>query len=526
MKLLLINIYPLDNIAKYTISSYMLKVYLDSKVAAEDGLVAEVLNFSAATPTLSICSEIKKHSPNVIGYSSYVWNIEKFIDVIKNLRTEMESVHVLGGPEISMERIATIGGPKVADFYIIGEGEIKLTNLIRYLMSRTAGVERPLPPGIVAWEKDGNTMVYQEDATIVPLEDIPSLYVTGVLDEKLYKGGQVFIETQRGCKYRCKYCVYHKNLPHVSYYPMRRVLEEIDYLIIQKKVLALRFIDAVFTSDLDRAKLISGHLAVLKEKGANIPWVYWEFNYESVDDEFLKSVAALKKKEYINNFREALPVDRPQMYSQLLKDYTVVNCMGVQSFNEKSLRAVARHPVNRDLFRSFMEKCRDWNIVLKIDIILGLPFETLESYFEGLEFILPFFRQTDHMLNIHILQVLPGTGIEKLYSDYDMQFSVNAPHCVQSTNGMSREELVLASRITAVLFRIINSPLREVIFMQEEKTGKGYISILRSFVEKILMDEKFANAGLCKDEGVDDIYWNQDVFGDIPTAWLKDNLTA
>lgn len=524
MKLLLVNIYPIDTIAKYTLSSYVLKAYLDSKLGNEGGLVVEVVNFSVATPTARICNEIKKHSPNVIGYSSYVWNIEKFIDVIKTLRTTMECVHVMGGPEISLERIVTIGGPKVADYYIIGEGEIKLTNLVRYLIFRNAGMEMPLPLGIVAWEKDDNTMVYQEDVAVVPLKDIPSLYQTGVLDEKYYKGGQVFVETQRGCKYRCKYCVYHKNLPNVSYYPIGRVLEEIDYLISEKKVSVLRFIDAVFTSDLDRAKLIAGYLVAFKERGVNIPWIYWEFDYESVDDGFLKCVVALKKKKYINNSNEALPEDKPQMYSQLLKDYTVINCMGVQSFNEESLRAVARRPLKRDLFRNFMEKCRDCNIVLKIDIILGLPFETIESYFEGLEFILPFFRQSDHVLNIHVLQVLPGTGIEKLYSDYGMQFSVNAPHCVLSTNGMGREELVLASRITAVLFRIINSPLREVFFTRKEKTGNEYITIIQSLVNKILAHENFASTGLIRDEGVDDVYWNSDVFGDIPTVWLEENL--
>ncbi len=525
MKLLMVNIYPDDSIARYTLSSYVLKAYLDSKIAG-DNMVVEVVNFSPAMSTESICNEIKKHSPNVIGYSSYVWNIEKFIDVIKTLRAEMDFVHILGGPEISMERITTIGGSKVADFYIIGEGEIKLTNLMKYLMFRNAGMEMPLPPGIVGWEKDGANMVYQEDAAIVPLEDIPSIYLTGVLEDKYYKGGQVFVETQRGCKYRCKYCVYHKNLPHVSYYPIGRVLEEIDYLIVEKKVLALRFIDAVFTSDMDRAKLIVEHLAALKEKGINIPWIYWEFDYESVDDRFLEGVATLKKKDYINNCEEAVPVNRPQIYSQLLKDYTAVNCLGVQSFNEKSLKAVSRRPVDRELFGSFMEKCRELNIVLKMDFILGLPFETLDSYFEGLEFILPFLRQTDHVLNIHVLQVLPGTGIEKLYGDYDMQFSINAPHCVLSTNGMSREEISSASTITAVLFRIINSPLREAFFEMKERTGEGYISIIRSFVDKIMADENFASTSLVKDDRVDDVYWNQDVFREIPTDWLQNELNA
>lgn len=58
----------------------------------------------------------------------------------------------------------------------------------------------------------------------------------------------------------------------------------------------------------------------------------------------------------------------------------------------------------------------------------------------------------------------------------------------------------------------------------KERTGKGYISIIQSFVEKIIADENFANTALVKNDRVDDVYWNQDVFREIPTDWLQKEL--
>jgi radical SAM superfamily enzyme YgiQ (UPF0313 family) len=519
MKLLLVNIYPDSTVAKYTLSSYMLKAYLDFTYRNTESISTHVINFSMATPLSRICSEIQKQAPQVIGYSSYVWNIEKFIEIIKTLKTQTNYIHILGGPEISLERIATIGGPEVADFYIIGEGELKLSRLISYLSSRPRKTK--VPAGIVTWDKDHGYMIYESDATPVPLAELPSVYLAGALDEKYYQGGQVFVETQRGCKFRCKYCVYHKNLMQISYYPLDRVLRELDFLIIEKKVTTLRFIDAMFTSDLKRAKTIVTYILNQKNHGMRLPWIYWEFNFESVDPEFLGIIAGLKDRESIQNFREVVPEDQPQIYNKLLNGYNAVNCIGIQSFHEESLKAVARRPVKLELFREFMAQAKRNNIVLKIDLILGLPFETLSSYFAGLEYILPFLQETDHILNIHILQVLPGSDLEQHCGDYHLQYKINAPHIIVSTNGMNRQELALASIISGILFRVVNSPLREAFYEAVTKSGRTYIGMIQVIIEKICLTPQFANIGLVGDENIDDSYWNKQIFSDIPTPWLE-----
>ncbi|MFZ5632079.1 MAG: B12-binding domain-containing radical SAM protein [Bacillota bacterium] len=524
MKLILVNIYPGDTIARYLLSSYVLKAYTDKFYEGHNVVSMQVLNFSINTPVSRICDQILKHAPDAVGYSCYVWNIERVFEVIRGLRGGLQPVQILGGPEITVKRISSMGDPALGDFFVIGGGERKLVNLIRYLLDKQNGVTSDVPPGVAYWNQDGTTLCYVEDKSAVPLKDIPSVYLQGTLDDYLYEGGQVFLETQRGCRYRCKYCTYHKGLPSIDYFPLERVLREIGYLIIEKRVSALRICDAVFTSDLNRAKAIVEHLGNLKREGIKLPWIYWEFGYKDVDEEFLKMTASLKERETIKNCDSVEPLDRPQIYSDLLLDYTVVNCVGVQSFNEKTLKAVGRAPVRKDAFDKFMNAARRYNVVLKIDLILGLPFETLDSYFEGLEFFLPYFRDTDHILNIHRLQILPGTELEELCDVYEISYSLSAPHLVFSTNGMSRADIARASKITAVLFRILNSPLRKYLYDARERSGSNYAAVLGKVLEGFAASPAGQKSRLILEHSVDDIYWNDEVFFDIPTSWLRNFL--
>jgi len=503
MKLILINLYPVETIAGYLLSSYVLKAYLDKFFENDKNISIEVLNFNADVEPLKISEEIIKHHPNWIGYSCYIWNIEKILDIIKNLKDISNYIHILGGPEISLNMIQKRKDLALADYYVIGEGERSLANLLSHLKNKSFGDK------------------IQLGKIITNLDQIPSIYLNGVIEDDLYIGQQAFLETQRGCRYKCRYCVYHKNLPSIHYYSLERVLSELDYLIIKKQIRALRIFDAVFTSDLPRAKKIVRHLIKIREDyGLSLPWIYWEFNYYDVDEEFIKLVASLKSREKILNSKEILPTDRPQLYSALLKDYTAINCVGVQSFSKEALRAVGRVSINFEALKDFMRKAKENNVVLKTDLILGLPFETFNSYFEGLEFFLPFFKDTDHILNIHLLQILPGSDLEKLSDNYGIKYSLKAPHLVFSTQSFSEKEMKYALKLSAILFRILNSPLRKYFFEAKEATGKSFYELTKNIFDKISALPEFKKSQLYQSEYVDDVYWNGNIFKEIPSACL------
>ncbi len=521
-RLLLVNLYPDGSQAPYQLSSYVLKAYLD-KVLYDAGktLAVEVVNFDAGTDVVAICREIGARQPDCVGYSCYVWNIEKVLRVVAALRGSTPGcVQVLGGPEISGSRVQALPNPALADYYVLGEGERPFARLIQLLAGHVDQDPVVLPPGVAHWY-DGRLAFTENHQTVANLDEIPSVYLTGTLDPALYVRGQAFLETQRGCRFRCKYCVYNKQLPSISYYSLDRVLTELDHLIVDKQIMALRIFDAIFTSDLSRAKRIAEHLVQIKRtKRRRLPWIYWEFNYDSVDDEFLQLAAALKNRTRILNSARLRPLDRPQMYSEMLTDYTVINCVGVQSFDHQALKAVARPPVKPDRFEVFMARCRELNVVLKLDLILGLPFETMDTYFEGLEFLVPLLRDTDHVLNIHRLQILPGSDLEKRCEAFGIKYAGTAPHTVVSTAAFKEGALNQAARLTALLFRILNSPLRGDFFAALDRRE----GTVRSFLEALLSIAQTApelkHASLVRAEALDDDYWNARVFEEVPSEWV------
>jgi radical SAM superfamily enzyme YgiQ (UPF0313 family) len=518
MKFTFVNLYPTETMAQYLLSSYLLKAYLHKFWDGENKPTIDVLNFSTDAGTSEICEEIIKSKPDYLGYSAYVWNIEKILDLVEILRGRLNSIHILGGPEISLGRISSLSDPALGDYYVIGEGERRLLHLLRFLEGKNKGLNLDFPKGVARW--NDNRIAYEEDTDrITNLDEIPSVYLNGVLDERLYARQQAFIETQRGCRFKCKYCVYHKNLASISYYSLRRIFDELEYLIVKKQIMALRILDAIFPSDLNRANEIVKYLLELKTaKKVRLPWIFWEFRYHGIGEEFIRLTASLKNRAKILNTYEISPLDRPQFYSDMLNDYTVISSVGVESCYKQALNAVGRPGIDIKKFDAFMNMVREYNIVLKMDLILGLPLETFGSYFQGLEFLLPYFKDTDHVLNIHRLQIIPGCALENLCDKYEIEYSKDAPHLVTSTKSFPQEELAYASKLSAILFRIVNSPLRRQFFDAREQTGKSFYWLIEDIFKRA--SGEFPKTRLVQNEQVDDVYWNDDIFSEIPSRWL------
>ncbi len=442
----------------------------------------------------------------------------------KSFREKLDiAANIFGGPEITLSMIKSKCKSNLTDYYIIGEGERKLNELVHFIEN---GKNGNIPVGVASWKN--NEICYEHSQDVITnLDEVPSIYCNEIIEDRLYAKQQAFIETQRGCRFSCQYCVYPKFLSSINYYSEKRVCDELYHLIVNKKVTALRIFDAIFTSDLKRAKSFIKYLANLKnEKNIQIPWIYWEFISQSIDEEFIELTASLKYRSDILNTNTITPLDKAQHYTEMLRDYTVINCIGLQSFNRASLKAVQRPGIGRETLAGFMEKIHSYNIVLKIDLILGLPAETFETYFEGLEFFLPYLEKTDHILNIHRLQILPGSPLENLCDTFDIKYDQKSPQMVFSTGTLSEGKFRYALKLTAVLFRIINSPLRKYFYSAKENMNVTFFNLLENIYSEIKVCEKFKNTKLVKNDYVDDEYWNDDIYRDISSAWIINYLES
>jgi radical SAM superfamily enzyme YgiQ (UPF0313 family) len=525
MKIVFVNIYPTDTVARYLLSSYLLKGYLIENLPLEYDIEVEIINVGNLLSARSIAKRISNTSPDVIGYSSYVWNINIIYKTIELLKKHGNYINILGGPEISLNVLNLLSNSNIADFYIIGEGEKKFTRLIKAIYDLKSINKVQLPDGVARWNNNECKFDYNESKEQLVLDEIPSVYLNGVIEANLLEAGQVFYETQRGCKYKCKYCTYHKNRDTISFFSLERVCSELKYLICERKISTLRFIDAIFTSDLKRSKEIVDCLLTIKKGGTELPWIYWEFTYNSVDNEFLHKISQLKERSSINNCETTEAKDYPQLYTDLLDGYKAINCVGIQSFNKASLNAVGRPEVFMNLFDEFMNNTRNFNIVLKLDLILGLPYETVDTFFDGLEKILPYLENTDNLLNIHILQVLPESELEHLCDKYNLKYRVSAPHYVFETNTMSKVDIEYCAKCSCLLFRMLNSPLRSKFFDNKRRSNLTCKAILDELYAEINNIQIFKNTVFVQKDFIDDVYWNKDIYYEINNQWLEEYLS-
>ena len=106
---------------------------------------------------------------------------------------------------------------------------------------------------------------------------------------------------------------------------------------------------------------------------------------------------------------------------------------------------------------------------------------------------------------------------------YQINYSRSAPHIVYSTNALSKADINLGLKLSAVLSRIVNSPMRSLFFKVWSHSGENLRSIIEKIYGRICESEELAKSRLVQDESLYDSYWNDEIYREIPTKFV-DNL--
>ena len=81
-----------------------------------------------------------------------------------------------------------------------------------------------------------------------------------------------------------------------------------------------------------------------------------------------------------------------------------------------------------------------------------------------------------------------------------------------------------ASRLSALLFRVLNSPLRGQFFEAKDRSGEGFLEVIEKMLGEITSAPEFLQTHLVRNTEVDDTYWNDGIYREIPANWLSDFL--
>ncbi len=363
----------------------------------------------------SILNKILENDFEIIGFCTYIWNVQMVLSLAEKIKKRTKATVVLGGPEVSYNSREILLKNPFIDLVILGEGERPFAELC---------VGKAYPEiGGLAYKMGGEVV---ENEPYEPLENPPSPYTQEYFSSL---GGRIsYIETSRGCPYRCAFCLSGR-CGGVRFFDIDEAKANI-LALAKSGSKTIKFIDRTFNADKKRAKELFAF--IIDNYGDEIPngvCFHFEIEGDILDDELICLLSSA-------------PLGSIQLE------------IGLQSFNESTLRAINRKPNTKRLCENIKKLLKPQNIHIHIDLIAGLPYEDMQSIEESFNRAIAL---APHMLQLGFLKLLHGSELRNKAEDYEIEYSRSAPYEVKSTKWLTKAELE-ALHITEDFFdRFYNS---------------------------------------------------------------------
>ncbi|HKI96893.1 MAG TPA: DUF4080 domain-containing protein [bacterium] len=389
--------------SKYVHTALSLR-YLRNAARAAGFAHTWIAEYTIQTPLWKAAAELMARRPAVLGFSVYIWNRRQTLDLIELVKKQQPQVLiVVGGPEVSFEA----GPPSpYVDVVIAGEGERKWAECL----GLWAESRRPDAATLRRWATYGT--------------DLPALEALPYLDEDLPQLAErlVYVETSRGCPYTCSFCLSALD-ESVRFYPDAAVKAHLERLI-GAGARRIKFLDRTFNLRKARVRELFRWLM-------GFPGV--EFHFEVVGDLLDDAMLAL------------LAEAQPGMFQFEI---------GVQSALEPTRARVERRQHQPRLFEVIRRLVNDARVHLHVDLIWGLPGETLADIRASFEQVLAL---QPHELQLGFLKFLPGAPIRGLIEPHRYVFQDAPPYEVIAHADLAADAVLALKRFAEVFDLYYNS---------------------------------------------------------------------
>ena len=128
--------------------------------------------------------------------------------------------------------------------------------------------------------------------------------------------------------------------------------------------------------------------------------------------------------------------------------------IGLQSFNEKTLRSINRSAKLSSLCENIRNVLELGNIHTHIDLIVGLPYEDMESFKMSFNHA---FDLKPHMLQMGFLKLLHGAELRERAGDFECEFNDTPPYEIVSNQWLNADEIIKLHFVEDVLEKMYNS---------------------------------------------------------------------
>jgi len=293
----------------------------------------------------------------VVAFSTYVWNRNYNFTLAQKIKDIDSSVFIVfGGPEppITDSNIFSDVMP-FCDVVVKQEGEFVFTSLLERLIDSTDYLDIK---GLLV-NVEGLKIDTGDSTRIESLDDVPSPYLTGIFDDilPLEKEWNGTLETNRGCPYKCTFCDWGSlTYSRMKKFGIDRVFDEIEWMG-RNKIGYLDVADSNFGIFVQRDNLIVDKLIEVQKKYGfpyRTGWS-WAKNQKS------EVVGIAKKLIDSGHFNNGLTIS-------------------LQSLDENTLKTIKRHNMGVNKINEIFYECKKEGVPLNVELIVGLPGETLETW--------------------------------------------------------------------------------------------------------------------------------------------------
>lgn len=353
----------------------------------------------------ALADAIADGEPAIVGASLYLWNSERTLHVLREVRRRSPRTRiVVGGPEVGPDNPWLLASDAF-DVAVTGEAEDTFAALATLLLEGRSGDG---VPGVATRGALGLRPFSGHANANFPLTAYPSPYLAGAL--RVDPSRSTYVETVRGCRSHCTFCFYPRSSN------------------------VLRALSPVDSESLIRS---------LGEAGATeVVFLDPTFNHRPDFDALLEALTRANEGGRMHFFAEVRAEGLTSRHAEALAraGFTKLE-IGLQSVNKETL-ARTRRGGSPDLVAKAARMLRENGIRLLVDLIIGLPGDRSDDVARGVDFLRE--HGLDGEAQVFPLAVLPGTAMRASAEEDGLELDPAPPYLVRKTRTMSEDDIARA----------------------------------------------------------------------------------
>jgi radical SAM superfamily enzyme YgiQ (UPF0313 family) len=311
--------------------------------------------------------------PDVLGLSSYAWNHNLAVHFARYAKQRSaRTVTLMGGPNYPLtipEMGSWMRSLDPIDIAVRGptyEGERAFLNIIRRLVETGGDLiatrSEPVPGNDWVDPKTGDYVRGPEVERIRDLDEIPSPYLTGLMDPYYDTGYFPMLQIARGCPFTCQFCNSSvKANSKVFAHSIENISQDLLHLATRVK----RELPACFADDnfgmYERDEAVADYIAFLQEK---FGW-----------PQYIRTTTGKNQAERIIRVMRKIKGSLPMTSA-------------VQSLNPVVLENIKRSNIKLETYAEIQKEVHAQGLQSYGELILSMPGETKQSFMEAVRQLL------------------------------------------------------------------------------------------------------------------------------------------